>query len=214
MKLAGISTPFAEDWRRERKWRLVIPNLRPTETRARAVSAMANAKQKRDLSKIDIKDMDTIARHSRLRGLNRKISRGERLTEAELKQQADFKTLGTDANPKSTRKLREMDVKDMDEQGKRSRKQTLKEKIARSEVLTAMDVRDLDLQAAFRTPATNASSKLKRKPKRKLRDMDVKGADERGKRERKRTLKQKIARSEALTAMDVRQARDLGISIP
>jgi hypothetical protein len=135
------STPFTEDWHRKRKWGSVIPNLQPTETRARAVSAMANAKQKRDLSKIDIKDMDTIARHSRLRGLNRKISRGERLTEAELKQQADLKTLGTDANPKSTRKLREMDVKDIDEQGKRSCKQTLKEKIARSEVLTAMDVR-------------------------------------------------------------------------
>jgi hypothetical protein len=178
---------------------------------------MTNAKQKRDLSKIDIKDMDTIARHSRLRGLNRKISRGERLTEAELKQQADLKTLGTDANPKSTRKLREMDVKDMDEQGKRRRKQTLKKKIARSEVLTAMDVRqarDLDLQAAFQTLATNASSKLKRKPKRKLRDMDVKGMDQRSKRDRKRTLKQKIARFEALTAMDVRQARGLGISMP
>jgi hypothetical protein len=148
VKWAGISTPFTEDWHRKRKWRSVIPNLRPTETRARAVSAMTNAKQKRDLSKIDIKDMDTIARHSRLRGLNRKISWGERLTEAELKQQADLKTLGTDANLKSIRKLREMDVKDMNERGKRSRKRTLKEKIVRSEVLTAIDVRqarDLDL---------------------------------------------------------------------
>ncbi len=217
VKMAGISTPFTKYWHRKRKWRSIIPNLRPTETRARAVSAMTNAKQKRDLSKIDIKDMDTIARHSRLRGLNRKISRGECLTETELKQQADLKTLGTDANSKSISKLREMDVKDMDEQGKRSRKQTLTEKIARSEALTAMDVRqarDLDLQTTFQTLATNASSKLKRKPKRKLRDMDVKSMDERGKRERKRTLKQKIARSEALTAMDIRQARDLGISLP
>ena len=103
VKLAGISTPFTEDWYRKRKWRSVIPYLRPTGTRARAVSAMANAKQKRDLSKINIKDMDTIARHSRLRGLNRKISRGERLTVAELKQQADLKTLGTAV--KSIRKL-------------------------------------------------------------------------------------------------------------
>jgi hypothetical protein len=178
---------------------------------------MANAMQKRDLSKINIKDMDTIARHSRLRGLNRKISRGERLTVAELKQQADLKTLGTDANPKSIRKLREMDVKDMDKRGKCRRKQTLKKKIARSEVLTAMDVsqaRDLDLQGAFQTLATDASSKPKRKPKRKLRDMDVKDMDKRSKLARKGTLKQKIARSDALTAMDVRQARDLGISIP
>jgi hypothetical protein len=110
-----------------------------------------------------------------------------------------------------------MDVKDIDEQGKRRRKHTLKKKIARSEMLTAMDVRqarDLDLQAAFQTLATNASSKLKRKPKRNLRDMDVKGIDKRSKRDRRRTLKQKIARSEALTAMDVRQVRDLGILIP
>src|SRR2546423_552367 len=110
-----------------------------------------------------------------------------------------------------------MDVKDMDEHGIRSRKQTLKEKIARSEVLTAMNVRqarDLDLPAVFQTLAPNASSKLERKPMRKLRDMDVKGMDKRSKRNRKRTLKQKIARSDALTAMDVRQARDLGISIP
>jgi hypothetical protein len=99
VKSAGISTPFTEDWYRKRKWRSVVPNLRPTETRARAVSTMTNAKQKRDLSKIDIKDMDTIARHSRLRGLNRKISRGDRLTEAELRQHADLKILGTDANP-------------------------------------------------------------------------------------------------------------------
>ena len=109
-----------------------------------------------NLSKIDIKDMNTIARHSRLRGLNRKISRGERLTVTELKQQADLKTLGTAA--KSIRKLREMDVKDME---------ILKKKIARSEVLTAMDVRqarDLDLPAVFQTLAPNGSSKLKRKP--------------------------------------------------
>jgi hypothetical protein len=140
--------------------------------------------------------MDTIARHSRLRGLNRKISRGERLTVAELKQQADLKTLGTDAT-QSRRKLREMDVKDMDKQDKCRRKQTLKKKIARSEVLTAMDVRqarDLDLQVAFQTLATDASSKPKRKPQRKLRDMDVKDMDKRSKRARKGTLKQKIAR--------------------
>jgi hypothetical protein len=70
-KLTGISTPFtkdAPDGYRKRRWRSVVPNLRPTETRARAVSTMINAKQKRYLSKIDIKDMDTIARHSRLRG--------------------------------------------------------------------------------------------------------------------------------------------------
>jgi hypothetical protein len=216
VKLAGISTPFTEDWYRKRKWRSVIPYLRPTGTRARAVSAMANAKQKRDLSKINIKDMDTIARYSRLRGLNRKISRGERLTVAELRQQADLKTLGTDAN-QSRRKLREMDVKDMDQQDKYRRKQILKNKIARSGVLTAMDVRqarDLDLQVAFQTLATDASSKPKRKPQRKLRDMDVKDMDKRSKRGRRETLKQKIARSDALTAMDVRQARDLGISIP
>ena len=215
VKLAGISTSFTEDWYRKRKWKSVIPYQRPTGTRARAVSAMANAKQKRDLSKINIKDMDTIARHSRLRGLNRKISRGERLTVAELKQQADLKTLGTAA--KSIRKLREMDVKDMDKQDKCRRKQILKKKIARSEVLTAMDVRqarDLDLQVAFQTLATDASSKPKRKPKRKLQDMDVKDMDKRSKSACKETLKRKIARSDALTAMDVRQARDLGISIP
>jgi hypothetical protein len=202
-KLAGISTPFTEDWYRKCKWRSVIPYLRPTGTRARAVSAMANAKQKRDLSKINIKDMDTIARHSRLRGLNRKISRGERLTVAESKQQADLKTLGTAA--KSIRKLREMDAKDME---------ILKKKIARSEVLTAMDVRqarDLDLQVAFQTLATDASSKPKRKPKRKLQDMNVKDMDKRSKTARKETLKRKITRSDALAAMDVRQARDLGI---
>lgn len=190
VKLAGISTPFTEDWYQKRKWKSVISYLRPTGTRARAVSAMANAKQKRDLSKINIKDMDTIARHSRLRGLNRKISRGERLTVAELRQQADLKTLGTDAN-QSRRKLREMDVKDMDKQDKCRRKQILKKKIARSGVLTAMDVRqarDLDLQVAFQTLATDASSKPKRKPKRKLRDMDVKDMDKRSKRARKVTL--------------------------
>jgi hypothetical protein len=115
---------------------------------------------------------------------------------AELKQQADLKTLGTDAT-QSRRKLREMDVKDMDKQDKCRRKQTLKKKIARSEVLTAMDVRqarDLDLQVAFQTLATDASSKPKRKPQRKLRDMDVKDMDKRSKRARKGTLKQKIAR--------------------
>jgi hypothetical protein len=44
--------------------------------------------------------------------------------------------------------------------------------------------------------------------------MDVKDMDEGSKRDRKRTLKQKIARSDTLTAMDIRQARELGISIP
>ena len=44
--------------------------------------------------------------------------------------------------------------------------------------------------------------------------MDVKDMDKRSKSTRKETLKRKIARSDALTAMDVRQARDLGISIP
>jgi hypothetical protein len=71
-----------------------------------------------------------------------------------------------------------------------------------------------DLQVAFQTLATDASSKPKRKPKRKLQDMDVKDMDKRSKSARKETLKRKIARSDALTAMDVRQARDLGISIP
>jgi ribonucleotide reductase alpha subunit len=57
--------------------------------------------------------------------------------------------------------MRELDVKDMNARDRSKRKQTLKQKIARSEVLTAMDIRqarDLDLQAAFQTLATNASS--------------------------------------------------------
>jgi hypothetical protein len=38
--------------------------------------------------------------------------------------------------------------------------------------------------------------------------MDVSGMDDPGKRRRKQTPKEKIARSEVLTAMDVRPARD------
>lgn len=213
MKLAGIkNTPFTEDWHRKRNWYSVIPYLRPTKTRTHAISAMAIAKQETDFNKVDIEAMSTMARHSRLRGLNRKMSRGENLTKAELKHLDDLDTLGTSANPNPPRKLREMEVADMDKGGRRSRRQKLKAKIARFDMLTAVEVRQArDFGLAIQAPLTGPSSKLRRASKRKLRDMEIKDMDVRSKIERKRTLKQKISRSDALTPIDIRQARDLGL---
>ena len=218
MKLACIRIPFAGDWYQKRKWRAVVPNLRPTETRARAVSAMTNSKQKKNLSEINVKDMDTIARHSRLRGLKRKIGRGEQLTGSELKQLMDLGKLGTNANPNVTksRDIEVIEVNDVNYQGRIRHKQAFDEISTRSKALGPADPnkpQQIDLHLPFPGFAIGGSVVPTRKTKRNLRIMDVKDIDERGKRERRRTLKQKIARFDKLTPMDFRQARALGISI-
>lgn len=94
----------------------------------------------RDLSLVKIDDMDCVTRHDRLRTLKTIIKRGDEMTETEKAQLAELEAKGTRVHG---RDLSRMNVADMDNVTRKTRRAVLRKKIDRCEVLNEAEVKQL-----------------------------------------------------------------------